>query len=881
MKAKHVFTTLGIAFAMGIGVAAAANISNNIQPAKADGVTTLYLDTNLLTWYGDQSRAYLYGDSQNNTWPGQPLTQVSGSLYKLDVENMSNYHSVIFLRSNGTNVWNRTSKDGGTAISLPTDWTVANKFTFNDDWDGNTEYNDGNYTGSWSFYNANNKHTVNTVLDKWGTETVNGSVEVVDGNAVPAPAYDFGYSFSGWFSDAQYTEGNEVTAVTSDMTVYGKITKVATKSFSLDASLAADFSGKMGVAIYAWEPSGKTNAEWPGVSTPIWAGSITLPEDASFVVCNGTDKNAEDFTQTVDVSFAPAIDGDTLILLDTKTDGKVDTAWESEGVATNNYTVKCDGNTYSFALADTDKPEGVVHQFKATISDARRANVLEFYQNGTLIESDLGVDYDQGQPVAGNNIIGDLTNGFRVYHRALNMDVYLKVYSDGGRSLWGAGYEEEIFRLKTNSQTVEYAHIDNTFEPSGDYIKQYKTDNTYAFEDDVEYVISDYMGTTQNVAVEDGDNNAKMVESYLTRFTVYNDCSENLYIKIKADLSITLWIGGKYHARTLSIDGTPYQMEVYEEEGQPLQYRLTGVHLFAGQTISYSYDGTPVELTAKAIGNNNLTSDLVTIADATSADIYLNPADNTIWVGGLGSVGGFHLLITNVHTGKVTFVNMAQNPDNASEYFIAAYAFKEGDAIQIIDCSSGSALPTRFNPAGGLNQYSNENFEVSHGEVVCTADVTVNAYIQLASGADKLYFGSVPEAVPNALTFVANFYSHMRNACGQPVNKGAYVKSAWKNNVVPDYNELSADAKAILDQGGYSPYQEIREFAERYIYFMQVFGEEQQLANFMGWEIPAASNQYSVVSTNNSVIMIAVISAIVVTSSAGLFFIIRRKKFEK
>ena len=838
MKAKHVFTTLGLAFAMGIGVAASIGASRNIQPAKAlDASSVIYLDVSGGNWFADSAKVAIW-NHQGSAFEEFTFDSTT-NLYKATLSSACTSFNLF----------------RGSALSWDNKWNQSDDASFEEGKDLiiSTGYSDGKMTFTWSTYTPATIYTVNTVLDKWGTETVNGSAEVVDGHPVPAPAYDFGYSFSGWFSDAQYTEGNEVTAVTSDMTVYGKITKVATKSFSLDASLAADFSGKMGVAIYAWEPSGKTNAEWPGVSTPIWAGSITLPEDASFVVCNGTDKNAEDFTQTVDVSFAPAVDGDTLILLDSKTDGKVDTAWESEGVATNNYTVKCDGNTYSFALADTDKPEGVVHQFKATISDARRANVLEFYQNGTLIESDLGVDYDQGQPVAGNNIIGDLTNGFRVYHRALNMDVYLKVYGDGGRSLWGAGYEEEIFRLKTNSQTVEYAHIDNTFVPSGDYVKQYKTDNTYAFEDDVEYVISDYMGTTQNVAVEDGDNNAKMVESYLTRFTVYNDCTENLYIKIKADLSITLWIGGKYHARTLNIDDTPYQMEVYEEEGQPLQYRVTGVHLFAGQTISYSYDGTPVELTAKAIGNNNLTSGLVTIADAASADIYLNPADNTIWVGGLGSVGGFHLLITNVHTGKVTFVNMAQNPNNASEYFIAAYAFKEGDAIQIMDCSSASALPTVFNPAGGLNTYSDEHFAVSHGEVQCTADVTVNAYIQLSSGADKLYFGSVPEAVPNALTFVSHFKSHMQNSCSQPdEDKGAYVKSAWKNSIVPEYNALSDDAKAILDEGGTSPYQEIREFAERYIYFMQVFGEEQQLANFMGWVIPAASVQYSAINTNNS-----------------------------
>ena len=886
MKAKHVFTTLGLAFAMGIGVAAAASISagKGIQPAKADEVTTLYLDTNKLSWYGDQSRAYLYGNSQNNTWPGQPLTQVSGSLYKLDVENMSNYHSVIFLRSNGTDVWNRTSKDGGTAISLPTDWSVENKFTFNDGWTGN-EYDDGNYTGSWSFYNANNKHTVNTVLDKWGTEIVNGSVEVVDGDGVPAPAYDFGYSFSGWFSDDQYTEGNEVTAVTADMTVYGKITNVATKSFSIDASLATDFG--IGVYIHAWEPSGKINASFPGVSTPIWAGNITLPEDASFVVSNGDDPDAEGFVQTVNVSFAAAVDGDTLILLDSKTDGKVDTAWESEGVATNNYTVKIGANTYSFALADTDKPEGVEHQFKATISNAYRADVLTFYQNGALIDTLLGVDYDNGQPVAGNNIVGSLEDGFRVYHRKASMEIYLKTYSDGGRSLWGTGYEEEEFRLYANGTptTIVYLPLDTEFTPSGDYIRQYKSTAKVDLQTGNYWNIAEIGGQVQAIGFETGDNNAKQAEGSPRNFTVYNNCNETIYVKMKADLSLTLWIGGRQHARILTIDGVDHALEAYQEEGQPLQYRVTGVNLIATQQISYSYDGEPVEITAKGVGNNNLTSSLAVLADATNADIYLDPVNNTLWVGGLGEAGGFDLLITNSNTGKVTFLQMTQNPDNTSEYFSASHAFLSGDTIRILDCTGGNdgtALPHAYKPAGGLNTYSNSNFRLNQaGDVVCSANVTVNAYIQLAFEQDKLYFGDVAAEVAEAIDFAGIFASHLTNACSQS-DKQETVEFVWANDIMGAYNDLSAAAKAVLAEGSESEHADIREFAERYMAFKtKAPYSTWNLENFMGWDIPTSSNQVSIANMNNSAIIVFAVSAVIIASTAGLFFIIRRKKFEK
>ena len=893
MKAKHVFTTLGLAFAMGIGVASAAIISANrgIQPAKAGNPVTLYLDVSNLTWWsgdGAEVRAHCWGGAAESTaWPGAQMTAVTGASNLFELEIDDGYTSVIFTRVNPADhstVWNRSSKDGGTAITLPTNYSVQNTWVLEHD---GSDYNDGNYTGHWDLFDPTNKHTVNTVLDKWGTETINGSVEVVDGDGVPAPAYDFGYSFSGWFSDDQYTEGNEVTAVTADMTVYGKITRVPTKDFSLDASLAADFSGKPGVAIYAWEPSGKTNSEWPGVSTPIWAESITLPEDASFVVCNGTDTSAADFTQTVDVSFAPAIDGDTLILLDTKTDGKVDTAWESEGVVTNNFTVKCGANTYSFALADTDKPEGVEHQFKATISNAYRADVLTFYQNGALIDTLLGVDYDNGQPVAGNNIVGSLEDGFRVYHRKASMEIYLKTYSDGGRSLWGTGYEEEEFRLYANGTptTIVYLPLDTEFTPSGDYIKQYKSTAKVDLQTGNYWNIAEIGGQVQRIGFETGDNNAKQAEGSPQNFTVYNNCNETIYVKMKADLSLTLWIGGRQHARILTIDGANYALEAYQEEGQPLQYRVTGVNLIATQQISYSFDGEPVEITAKGVGNNNLTSSLAVLADATNADIYLDPVNNTLWVGGLGEAGGFDLLITNSTSGKVTFLAMTQNPNNPSEYFSASHAFLAGDTIKILNCTGGNdgtALPSAYTPADGLNTYSNSNFRLNQaGDVVCSANVTVNAYIQLEFEHDKLYFGDVAAEVAEAIDFAGIFASHLTNACSQE-DKQENVEFAWANDIMTAYNALSNEAKAVLAEGPESEHADIREFAERYMAFKtKAPYSTWNLENFMGWDIPTSSNQVSIANMNNSAIIVFAVSAVIIASTAGLFFIIRRKKFEK
>lgn len=152
MKKGFIFT-IALAMVLGAGVAVGAHHAP-VKETKADTPVTLYLDTNHLDWYGDQSRAYLYGTGGDNGWPGESLTNVSGNIYKLDITDVSKYQNLIFLRSNGTDVWNRTSKDGGVAINLPADWSTEDMWVFGSGWDGNTEYDDGNYTGSWSKYSA-------------------------------------------------------------------------------------------------------------------------------------------------------------------------------------------------------------------------------------------------------------------------------------------------------------------------------------------------------------------------------------------------------------------------------------------------------------------------------------------------------------------------------------------------------------------------------------------------------------------------------------------------------------------------------------------------------------------------------------------------------
>ena len=334
MKANRVFLATGLVLAMGASVALAGvlGMGKDLKEVKAANEVTLYLeiDSKISWWSGDgaEVRVHFWGGTAGSEWPGAQMTLVSGTTNLYSVNLNDDHTSAIFTRCNPSDhsVWNRSSKDGGTPITLPSDYTVHNKWVLEAN---GTDYNDGNYTGHWEYYDATNKHTVHTVLDNLGVETVEDDIEIVDGNSIPAPSYSFGYNFTGWYSDPQYTEGNEVTAVTSDMTVYGRISSVSNLRFTVDASRNTNFSSQQALYLYAWEDNGKNNGAFPGTSFPIWAQGLDVPSDAKIIISNGNDLNAEGFKQTVNINMADAVNNDVLRILDSEADGKVEAIWES------------------------------------------------------------------------------------------------------------------------------------------------------------------------------------------------------------------------------------------------------------------------------------------------------------------------------------------------------------------------------------------------------------------------------------------------------------------------------------------------------------------------------------------------------------------------
>lgn len=493
MKANRVFLTVGLSLVMAGSVAAAGLLgaAKEVNPAEAANKVTLYMeiDSKISWWNGDgaEVRVHYWGGTEGSDWPGAQMTLVTGTTNLYSIEINDDHTSAIFTRCNPSThaVWNRSSKDGGTPISLPSNYTTQNKWVL--EYDG-SNYNDGNYTGHWEYYDTSNKHNVSAVLDYRGMETTTTNYEVVDGNPVPEPAYDFGYSFTGWYSDPGYTEGNKVTAVTSDMTVYGKIDKVDTVKFTVDVSRAPDFAGKTGYALYAWEVNGHTNGSWPGVDTPVW-GKPELPVDASLIISHDSNVT-ENRVQTVNIQMT-TVANDVLRLLDSKDgEGKIEAIWESsiDEPAEEGYYI-C-GNfssnpCWTYATAEkmeNTTGENVAHEMNFNLAVGDELRVRSFYNDQTPKDR---------WATLGDNGYADETNGWGVKSgdnfkatKAGYYDVYAKYEGDNFMfyvaphvdsyeiSLTAKLYEGRNL-VETRNLSSQLAYDGSAFNPTYDAINGY------------------------------------------------------------------------------------------------------------------------------------------------------------------------------------------------------------------------------------------------------------------------------------------------------------------------------------------------------------------------------------------------------------------------
>ena len=338
--------------------------------------------------------------------------------------------------------------------------------------------------------------------------------------------------------------------------------------------------------------------------------------------------------------------------------------------------------------------------------------------------------------------------------------------------------------------------------------------------------------------------------------------------------------------RVIWIGGVDYELE--ESASQPggdvlIQYETkVNVDMKGGDQIRYEMNEEEATFSLDGYYKNNarVVSEQPKVMNDAEDKVFvkvMNDFSTKVYVGGNEDLAqGFHLLITNTTRVEVTLLEMEQNPGNLSEYYSAAHQFYAGDKFEVVNASSENALPTVFNPAGGLNEHSVAGFAESEGYVVCTANTIVSAYIQLDTGNDHLYFGTVSEqGVIDAIEFVTDFKTALATACSG-LNKQSDVEAAWAQAAL-DYAALSQDAKDVIAEGSHSSYAEIQEFETRYNGFLTTY-TTWNLDDFVVWANPSAKITPVTTNNNNYVIYVVIITTVSVVSLAALFLIIRRRR---
>lgn len=910
MKAKHVFLTMGLSLVMGLGVAAGMSANREVKAANA--ANTIYLDLGSSEGYWTGKDKPINGYFFTGTtavgpaWPGAAMSIGDSGYYEITKQNST---SVLF----NVNGWNGDCQT--VDLTLPTDGKNFFRIT--------TNHEDGsNQNGSWYTYSEASS-TKNTfyVYDRYdvlGTTLADVKVygygqEVATGRMVWPGTHSGITSYTLGQTDVYKVElsesypkfiinnGTNQTVNVEDLEDnIGKVLVVENnkedgkyKTYWLDTSAFEDYPAEDGYYVVGSETS------WTFEGAP----KLGAGDEENYGILEGYQTVAGEkfkvkgyFNGDFDWYGIPD-DGSNYEADAAK---KVDIYLSKDGfiyvsdVEENEYKVRRNDSElyeYAFTLDEDGKPEGVKHQYSATIPNAYRANELVFYKNETKMTSGIGVD--EG---ATNNIVGNVTDGFKIYHGNNSMKVYLKEYDDGGCSLWGEGYAENEFYIPGLTDTPsKYIMLDNTFTPYGDYIKQYKSIAlsiaVKGEEQDKYYLTDNGCSSMQNLTAETaGQNNAYMTSG--SYFNVHNACNTEVYIKMKTDLSLVIYIGGYVEQHVMTIGGQEIALEPYEGG----QYRATGVTLHAGDTLtSYEIDGVEKisEVSAKVVGNNNLGADKKVIVDAT-ADIYYNVANKTLHVSGLPT-GGFHIIKNGTTLITMTPGEKAYGYD---QYYSDLLTFAVNDTLKFVNTNGEEGVKAaevfsiatidQGDPKGKQDCFTYDNTDKV---IKCVTATSATVYLKINQElGDKVYFGPVPKYVQDAYDFANAFNTAIEAVCTDVENAETAadlaaarqdLEDAWEDKEI-EFNDLSEQAQEYLKGESAQSVAELRSFFEKYdrVYTYRKIRFSWNLSNFLDRNFSnSAYINPIMINKTNSVVMVSIIASMVTLfASAGVVLFLFKKK---
>jgi len=550
MKAKHVFLTLGLSLAMGLGVATSLVVGQELAPAKAAN-TTVYCKMEYSWWTKDGAAVGIYawkndtGKTPKVAWPGERMAAVSGDpgVWSFEIDTAT-YPNVIFTRVNGgtgaVSDYGAKTKD----LTFPTD--SKNLFTISS---SSEVWGDPGCEGNWTEYTPPVKPTAMTY-------------SINDGAAVPM--VDNG-------DDKQFTTSSPVSVSKGDVITFTKDSNpyvVAPKDDDLltnvyldgaDLTFAVDYSGP----LYVDYTIGK-----------LWAGQFAsgyyfLGDDISWNVKLGipalkeADKNVyyvENVTVTNDSKvkciYIPS-DSTTVTYLDanaekisSNTQVELNVGGEynndliiegnAEGTSSGLYNIYYDADNYWYSVEDQNWSEPVYTVFYLGESREISFNhdneymtaVLDVIAGQQVTVLKNGAPDDEYEPrLVSNNNIDE--NGY-VLCDAEDVRIYIdKVAKD--IFVGGLGEPGGYHIRRSNASGKELIHMTHGDEYEG--FDQYFTDFEYFEADDVLEFINMDLGAALPVVFSIGKiNTGGLYEKFGVvggKIKCLTSCSCKVYMKLK------------------------------------------------------------------------------------------------------------------------------------------------------------------------------------------------------------------------------------------------------------------------------------------------------------------------------------------------------------
>lgn len=331
----------------------------------------------------------------------------------------------------------------------------------------------------------------------------------------------------------------------------------------------------------------------------------------------------------------------------------------------------------------------------------------------------------------------------------------------------------------------------------------------------------------------------------------------------------------KQVVRKIRVGSTDYNLTVNPDKDY--EYTTTLSSVTAGTQLNYYEDSSLVATSAKAVGNNNMTSSKTVLVNATNVSVYVDISAKTIWLGGM-PLGGFHMIING---SRLVHMSDGGEYEGYTQYKSEMIAFSVNDTIQTVDCGGASSLPAVFTITNIVASGLGSNFTVVDGVLKCTTAVSARVFMKMRYDRNEIYFGDVEEYVTNAINFASGFNTAISAKCSSTgATNVSQLASAWSGQVTL-FTALQEESRNYLKDitGEESPI--LATFLEKYMYVATKY--KTQLGNnynFLSKTIPSGSNfiPMTTLQTNASTTIIAVVVVGVAGLVVGGYFLLRKKK---